>query len=122
LESFVTMNCSRITNYGYLTSSCIHYIRWLHDVSANKELSNSDSRHVSELGFVVDTKSSTGLSVSLICSLRSPAHRKISPGHLTFFTGSLPRSCGRVLSPIIIPCLKSNTKSFLIQLRSYTVS
>jgi hypothetical protein len=63
LESFVTMNCSRITNYGYLTSSCIHYIRWLHDVSANKELSNSDSRHVSELGFVVDTKSSTGLSV-----------------------------------------------------------
>jgi hypothetical protein len=63
LESFVNMHYSRITNYGCLTSSSIHYIRWLHDVSANKELSNSDSRHVSERGFVVDTKSSTGLSV-----------------------------------------------------------
>ncbi len=57
---------------------------------------------------------------SLICSVWSPAHREISPGHVTFITGSLPRS-GRVLSPIINPCMKSNTKSFLIQLRSYTV-
>jgi hypothetical protein len=63
LESFVNMNRSRITNYGCLTSSCIHYIRWLHNVSANKELSNSDSCHVSECGFLVDTKSPTGLSV-----------------------------------------------------------
>jgi hypothetical protein len=62
-ESFVNMNCSRITNYDWLTSSCIHYIRWLHDVSANKELCNSDSCHVSERGFVVDMKSPTGLSV-----------------------------------------------------------
>ena len=57
---------------------------------------------------------------SLICSVRIPAHRKISPGHVTFITRSLPRS-GRILSPIINPCLKLNTKSFLIQLRSYTV-
>ncbi len=57
---------------------------------------------------------------SLICSLRSPAPRKISLGQVTFITGSLPR-IGRVLSLIINPCLKSNTMSFLIQLRSYTV-
>ncbi len=57
---------------------------------------------------------------SLICSIHSPAHRKISQGHLTFITGSLPRSW-QVLSLIINPCLKLNTKSFLIQLRSYTV-
>jgi hypothetical protein len=62
-ELFINMNCSCITNYGCLTSSCIHYIRWLHDVSANKELCNSDSCHASERGFVVDTKSPTGLSV-----------------------------------------------------------
>jgi hypothetical protein len=62
-ESFVNMNPSRITNYGCLTSSCIHYIRWLHDISVNKEFCNSDSRHISERGFVVDTKSPTGLSV-----------------------------------------------------------
>ncbi len=59
----MNMNRSRITNYGCLTSSCIHYIRWLHDVSANKELSNSDSGHVSDRGFMVDTKSPTGLSI-----------------------------------------------------------
>jgi hypothetical protein len=57
---------------------------------------------------------------SLICSLCSPAPRKISLGQVTFITGSLPRS-GRVLSPIISPCLKSNTMTFLIQSRSYTV-
>ena len=57
---------------------------------------------------------------SLICSVGSPVHRKISPGHLTFITGSLPRS-RQALSLIINPYLKSNTKSFLIQLRSYTV-
>ncbi len=62
-ESFINMNRSCITNYGCLTSSCIHYIRWLHDVSANKELCNSDSRHVSEHGFVVDMKNPTGLSI-----------------------------------------------------------
>jgi hypothetical protein len=62
-ESFVNMNHSHITNYGCLTSSCIHYIRWLHDVSANKKLCNSNSRHVSECGFVVDMKSPMGLSI-----------------------------------------------------------
>jgi hypothetical protein len=61
----------------------------------------------------------SGIS-SLICSLRSPAPRKISLGQVTFILGSLPRS-GGVLSPIINPCLKSNTMSFLIQSRSYNV-
>jgi hypothetical protein len=61
-ESFININRSHITNYGCLTRSCIHYIRWLHEVSANKELCNSDSHHVSEHGFVVDTKSPTELS------------------------------------------------------------
>jgi hypothetical protein len=51
---------------------------------------------------------------SLICYLCSSVHRKISPGPVTFITGSLPRS-GQVLSLIINPCLKLNTKSFLIQ-------
>ncbi len=62
-ESFVNMNCSCITNYGCLTSSCIYYIRWLHDISADKELCNSDFHHVSERDFVVVTKSPTGLSI-----------------------------------------------------------
>ncbi len=62
-ELFVNMNRSHNTNYGCLTSSCIQYIRWLHDVSANKELCNSNSHHVSERDFVVDTKSPMGLSV-----------------------------------------------------------
>jgi hypothetical protein len=54
-ESFVNMNCSRVTNYDCLTSSCIHYIKWLHDVNANKELCHSNSPQVTERGFVVDT-------------------------------------------------------------------
>ncbi len=57
---------------------------------------------------------------SLICSLRSPVHRKSSPGPVTFITRSLPMS-GQVLSLINNLCLKSNTKSFLIQSRSYRV-
>jgi hypothetical protein len=57
------MNRSRITNYGCLTSSCIHYIKWLQDVNANKELCHSDSCHVTERGFVVDTKSLMGMSI-----------------------------------------------------------
>ncbi len=62
-ESFVIMNCSRVTNYGSLTSSYIHYIKWLHDVHANKELYHSDPHHVNERGFVVDMKSLIGLSI-----------------------------------------------------------
>ncbi len=62
-ESFVNMNHSRVTNYGCLTSSCIHYIKWLHDVNANKELCHSNSHHVTERGCVVDTKSLMGLSI-----------------------------------------------------------
>ncbi len=57
------MYCSCITNYGCLTSSCIHYIKWLHDVNANKELCHSNSHHIIERGFVVDAKSLMGLSI-----------------------------------------------------------
>ena len=63
LESFVKMNRSRVTNYGCLTSSCVNYIKYLHDIMSNKELCHSDSRDVTERGFVVDTKSPTGLSI-----------------------------------------------------------
>ena len=42
LESFVKMNRSRVTNYGCLTSSCVNYIKYLHDIMSNKELCHSD--------------------------------------------------------------------------------
>jgi hypothetical protein len=63
LESFIKMNCSRVTNYGSLSSSCVHYIKFLHDIMANKALCHSDSHDVTKRGFVVDTKSPTGLSI-----------------------------------------------------------
>ena len=63
LESFVKMNCTRVTSYGSLSSSNVHYIKFLHDVMCNKALCHTHSRDVTERGFVVDTKSSTGLSV-----------------------------------------------------------
>ncbi len=63
LESFVKMNCTRVTSYGTLSSSNVHYIKFLHDVMCNKALCHTHSHDVTERGFVVDTKSSTGLSV-----------------------------------------------------------
>jgi hypothetical protein len=64
LESFIIMNHNLcIVNYGSLSSSCIHYIKFLHDVMCDKTLCHSDSRNVTDCGFVVNKKSPTGLSV-----------------------------------------------------------
>ncbi len=63
LESFVKMNRTCVTSYGSLSIRNVHYIKFLHDVMCNKALCHTHSRDVTEHGFVVDTKSSMGLSV-----------------------------------------------------------
>jgi hypothetical protein len=63
LKSFINMICSRITNYDSLSSSFVHYIKFLHDVMCNKALCHSDSLNVTDCGFVVDAKILTGLSI-----------------------------------------------------------
>ncbi len=63
LESFVKINRTRVTSYGSLSSSNVHYIKFFHDVMCNKALCHTHSCDVTERGFVVDTKRSTGLSV-----------------------------------------------------------
>ena len=63
LESFVSMNHSHVTNYGSLFSSCVPCTNFLYYVMCNKALCHSNSRKVTERGFVVDTKSPMGLSV-----------------------------------------------------------
>ena len=63
LDSFGSMNRSRITNFGSLSSSCVPYINFLYDVMCKKALCHSDSHKVTKHGFVADTKSATGLSI-----------------------------------------------------------
>jgi hypothetical protein len=57
------MNRSHITSYGSQPSSCIHYIKFLHNIMSNKTLCHSESHNVTKRGFMVDTKSPTGLSI-----------------------------------------------------------
>ena len=57
------INRSRLTASGSLTSTCPHYLRFVHDVFTNKALSTAHSSQVLERGFQVDTSNNIGLSI-----------------------------------------------------------